>query len=85
MAYSEELIKEVRECYPDSPEMHRLAESGHRFLGSYLADSAQDAIALDTVLIASSLEELKEKAMRMKRKVVIYKKWCEEDNPEIKY
>ena len=79
MAYTQELINEVKELYPNSAEMHRLAESGNAFLGRYLDDSCDSGIGLDEILLATSLDELQKKAREMKRKVLLYKKWCDQD------
>jgi hypothetical protein len=79
MAYTKELIKEVKELYPYYPEMHRLADAGDTFLGRYLDDSSPTGIALDDVLIATSLSDLQETARNMNRKAKLYKKWCEQD------
>lgn len=79
MAYTKELIEEVRELYPDSPKMHELAESGHPILGRYLDDSSSGGISIDQILLATTLEELQTKARLLKRKVNLYKKWCEQD------
>jgi len=66
--YSSELIKEVKELYPNSPEMHQLAENGGAFLGRYLDDSSTNSISLNEVLLATSLDELQKRARLMKRK-----------------
>lgn len=79
MAYSQELINEVKELYPDSKEMHRLADSGNAFLGRYLDDSSSTSISIDTILNSNSLTDLQTKALQMRRKVNLYKKWCLED------
>jgi len=79
MAYSEKLIKMVKEVYPDSPDMHKLADSGNAFLGRYLDDSCESSLPLDTILLATSLESLQQKARDMKRKVELYKMWYDED------
>ena len=79
MAYTEELIREVKELYPNSAEMHKLAESGNAFLGRYLDDSSDSGIGLNEILLATSLDELQKKARQMKRKVELYKKWCAQD------
>lgn len=79
MAYTADLIKEVKELYPDYSEMHKLAESGSAFLGRYLDDSFSRGIALDTILVATSLEELQRIARIEKRKSQLYGKWCEQD------
>jgi hypothetical protein len=79
MAYTQELINEVKELYPNSTEMHKLAESGNAFLGRYLDDSCDNSISLNEILLATSLDELQKKARQMKRKVELYKKWCAQD------
>ena len=79
MAYTQELINEVKELYPNSPEMHKLAESGAAFLGRYLDDSCKSGISLNEILLATSLDELQKKARQMKRKVELYKKWQLQD------
>lgn len=77
--YTQDLINEVKELYPDTPAMHALAESGNVFLGRYLDDSSFTGIPLDTVLLATSLDELQTIARRYKRQVQLYKKWCDQD------
>jgi hypothetical protein len=77
--YSPELIREVKELYPNSPEMHKLADSGNAFLGRYLDDSSPSGVPINEVLLATSLDELQKKARDMKRKVDLYRKWCVED------
>ncbi len=79
MAYSKELINAVKEVYPDSKEMHKLAESGNAFLGRYLDDSSPSSISLDTVLKATSLDELQKLARNYKRKIELYRMWSEQD------
>ena len=77
--YSDKLIREVKECYPDYPEMHKLVDDGDAFLGRYLDDSSGGGIAVDTVLTALTLEELQAKARVAKRKTNVYRLWCSED------
>ena len=77
--YSNELIKEVKECYPDYPKIHELADSGSVWLGRYLDDSCGGGIPLDTVLTSITLEELQVMARKEKRKKLLYGKWCAED------
>jgi len=77
MEYPEDFIKEVKEVYPDSPDMHRLADEGQYFLGRYLDDSSGGGIPLDTVLTALTLEELQVKARTEKRKINLYRRWSE--------
>ena len=77
--YTKDLIDEVKELFPDSPKMIELAERGDAFLGRYLDDSSNSSISLDTILLATTLEELQSKARKEKRKVKLYQKWCEQD------
>ena len=77
--YSEKLIKEVKECYPDYEKIHKLADEGDLFLGRYLDDGCGGGIALDTILTAITFEELQDKARLAKRKVNCYRMWCDED------
>ncbi len=84
MEYTKELIAEVKELYPNSKEMHKLADEGNGFLGRYLDDSSPSGISIDEILLSTSLDELQQKARNHKRKVQLYKKWCEQD-PRPKY
>jgi len=79
--YSKELIKEVKECYPDYKKMHELVDNGDVMLGRYLYDNCNSDIVniLDKILIAKTLEELQEEARLIKRKIDLYEMWCDED------
>lgn len=79
MAYTRELINEVKELYPGDHKMHELAENGNVFLGRYLDDSCSTGMSIDKILLAVSLDELQTEARKMKRKVILYQKWCEQD------
>jgi len=80
MAYSQQLIADVKELYPDSEQMHKLADDGNAFLGRYLDDSCSAyAISNDAILLATSLDDLQTLARNAKRKVELYKRWCHED------
>jgi hypothetical protein len=79
MAYTRELINEVKELYPNDHKMHELAENGNVFLGRYLDDSCSTGMSIDKILLAVSLDELQAEARKMKRKVLLYQKWCEQD------
>lgn len=79
MAYSRELIEEVKELYPNVPTMHELAEEGNVWLGRYLDDHSQGCMSVDVILKATSLKEIKTKAELLKKKGELYIKWCEED------
>ncbi len=77
--YSEKLIKEVKECYPNSKKIQELADKGNVWLGRYLADNSVVGISLDRVLTALTLEELQTEAQIAKRKTDCYRMWCNED------
>lgn len=79
MAYSDSLIREVKELYPNDRKMHELADSGNAFLGRYLDDSSSTSIQIDTILKSNSLTELQQMALQMRRKIELYKRWCNED------
>jgi hypothetical protein len=79
MAYTKELIDEVKELYPTSTQMIELAENGSVWLGRYLDDSSPTGIPLNRILLATSLEDLQKEARLSKRKIELYKKWCEQD------
>jgi hypothetical protein len=84
--YTQDLINEVKELYPGSKEMHRLAENGDVWLGRYLDDSSHGGISVDEILLATSLEEIQKKARIAKRKRELYAKWCDQDpRPKIGY
>ncbi len=84
MVYSRELINEVKELYPNDKEMHELAAEGNVFLGRYLDDSSSNMMSIDTVLLATSLDELQKKARMSKRKLELYHKWCKEHDAQRK-
>jgi len=77
MNYTEDFKKEVKELYPDFPEMHKLLDNGGTFLGRYLDDSCEGSISIKDILDATNLEDLQEKARYMQRKVNLYIKWCQ--------
>ena len=77
MIYPEDFKKEVKEVYPNSSDIHQLADDGEYFLGRYLDDSSGGGIPLDTVLTTLTLEELQKEARIEKRKINLYRRWCE--------
>jgi len=81
--YSQEFINKVKECYSSSPEMHKMAKEGEYFLGRYLDDSSQGGISVDTILLATSLDELQKTARELKKKKELYAMWHKETKIEI--
>ena len=76
--YSEKLIKEVKECYPDDKGIQHLANTGNVWLGRHLNDSCGYGIQPEEILKSSTLEEIKNKARLEKRKINLYRMWKEE-------
>lgn len=84
MFYPEDFKTRVKNAYPNWEELHRRLDSGDYFVGCYLDDSSSSAISLATVLAATSLEELQNKAKAEQEKVELYNEWCKlyrEQNP----
>jgi hypothetical protein len=75
LKYPQEFINEVKELYPDYKEIHKLADEHAYFLGRYLDDSSGRGVPYDTVLTATSLDELQKYARNEKRKVQLYRQW----------
>ena len=76
LKYPQEFINEVKELYPDYKEIHKLADEHDYFLGRYLDDNSGRGVPYDTVLTATSLDELQKYARNEKRKVQLYRQWC---------
>jgi len=76
--YSEKLIKEVKECYPDWEKVHKLADSGNPFLGRYLDDNSSYDMPLSCILEATRLDHLKGLARKEAKKRDCYNLWWEE-------
>lgn len=77
--YSEQLIKRVKEIYPDNKEIHKLADTGNVYLGRYLDDNSNPSISINVILNSTDLESLKKIALKEKEKLELYFMWCEED------
>lgn len=77
--YSTELIAEIKAVYPDSPDLHEMAEAGNVMVGRILDDSSYGSVSVDDILTALSLEEIQAKARIIKRKSRVYGMWCKED------
>ncbi|KOF57846.1 MULTISPECIES: hypothetical protein [Clostridium] len=85
--YSEEFKSQCKDVYPNWNELHEALEHGSEFAGRYLNDASFDTINIDDVLSIedmTSLKQLKEKALKIKKKKELYNKWCEIFNQNIK-
>lgn len=76
--YSKEFINKVKKVYPNSKDMHKMAESGNHFLGRYLDDSSQGGISPDDILLSTSLDKIQEKARNLKMRQELYSNWYNE-------
>lgn len=85
MFYPTDFKNRVKKTYPNWDELHRGLDNGDVFVGRYLNDSSYPAsISLNTILAATSLEELQEMAKVLQAKVDLYNEWSQlynEQNP----
>ncbi len=76
MFYPEAFKNRVKKVYPNWDELHRRLDSGDEFVGRYLDDSSHSSsISIATILAATSLEELQEKAKVAQAKKELYNEW----------
>lgn len=78
MQYSDELILKVKELYPESKEMHALAENGSMMLGRWLDDSSSGELPVDWILKQTSLVQILSKAQNIRDKRNLYMLWVKE-------
>ncbi len=84
MFYPEDFKTRVKKAYPNWEDLHRRLDSGDVFVGRYLDDNSTTSLSLDTILNATSLEKLQEKARTAQEKVELYREWSNlyrEQNP----
>ncbi len=78
MFYPEDFKNRVKEVYPNWEELHRGLDIGESLVGERLYNSALQAsnsISINTVLAATSLEELKKEAEAADVKMNLYREW----------
>ena len=69
------LMSELKELFPGQAGMFKAVERGDiGLLCRYVFDNCQRGIDCDEILRAQSLEELKEKASKMKQQWELYKR-----------
>ena len=71
MKYTDELVNGIKSLYSEQPEMIELAERGDPYLLMYLKNSWEQ-ISHEEIFSATSLKELKEKAIIIQQKVKLY-------------
>lgn len=70
--FTKEFVEEAKALYPTWDQLHTAIEHGDGIIGRFLFDASQEAIHYSEILKANSLEELKERAMKIKRRVDLY-------------
>lgn len=76
MFYPEEFKARCKKAYPDNEVLHEKLEEGSEWVGRYLDDGADGKLPVDTILEATSLEELQALAQVEKEKRSLYAEWC---------
>ena len=66
--FKNDFISEAKELYPTWDELHKAIENDSGIIDRYLDDSTPRGIDYREILAATSLDELKKKAMIIKRK-----------------
>lgn len=76
--FKREFIEEAFALYPTWDRLHAAIHNHSMIVGRYLCDASQpNGIHYKEVLSATSLEELKEKAMILKRKDELYQSYMD--------
>ena len=68
IGYSKELVSELKELFPEYTRAIELAEENSLWLKEYISDSFNKFIHPDEIMLATSLEDLQEKAKLINRK-----------------
>ena len=76
--YSDDFIRDVRRCYPDSKDIIAAAENGDYFLGRYLDDNSSDTVSIEYIL-THSFDEIRQRALIEKQKSELYSRWVSGD------
>ena len=74
MKYTKDFIGRAKKEYPNYTNLHKHIDNGSEMVGRYLNDSF-GMITEKDVMLATSLEELREKAIGIKRKKELYAEW----------
>ena len=72
MGFSKKFIEEVKELYPSFTSLHKAVENGSGLVGRYLDDAEDGKISYKKILEATSLDDLKEEANRIERRLKLY-------------
>lgn len=80
MKISNDSYNQLKELYPNYKKAHELAKSGDKYLLYYLDGAILPLIHIDEVLSSIDLNELKQKAILIKRKLNLYEQIKKELN-----
>lgn len=75
MFYPEDFKNKVKEMFPDWKGLHRNLDCESVYVGQLLYQDF--SIPIDTILAATSLEELQRVAKAIKKREALYAEWCE--------
>ena len=75
IVYPESFVKKAQRVYPSWGKLHELIQKGSASVGHMLLEAREYNIPLATILAADSLEELKDKAQRMKEGQELALEW----------
>lgn len=78
MKYSDELLKECLEAYPDWRELHDLIQTGNEFAGRLLDDAAHTVFPPEFLLEFKTIEDVHEWATIFIRKKKLYSQYLQE-------
>ncbi len=75
MFYPDDFKERVKKAYPYLRDLHHALDNGDPIVGVYLSECRPAPITLETILLATSLEELQEKARIEKEKTDLWQEW----------
>ena len=77
MFYPESFANKVKATFSNDEEICKALEEGDLNLGLLLSSKCQKAPSIDTILAATSLEELKKDAETAKKTIDLFNEWRE--------
>lgn len=73
--YPKEFKEKCKKVYPDWTQLHNFLDLNNPYAGRLLNDAALDVISPEDIINATSLDELKNKALAIKEKEELYSEW----------
>lgn len=78
MFYPKRFKEKVREAYPNNPALYEQLEKGSLSVGTFLYNNQlPTSVSFDTVLTATSLEELQEQVRHWELGNTLYSEWSD--------